>query len=205
MLALVTFPKRFKPKLKHDEWLALSFASSTETIAVIERTSNILDRNEALLNVDKCREAMIQELMHWVKHGAWKRGKLRESTSVWKSKWFLKWKDIQDGKVKSRKIKARFVAQGFLDRQSTDTYAGTFTRWSQRLLIAVAVQRGWSLRSADISEAFLRGLTFQELREAGGELHEVQITLPPGGEHLLRQGCNDYTRRFSDAQARFWS
>ena len=117
--------------LKHDEWLSLGFASGTETIAVTERPKNILDRNEALLNVDKCREAMVQELMRWVKHGAWKRGKLKESTNVLKSKWVLKWKDIQDGKVKSRKIKARLVGQGFLDRQSTDTYAGTSTRWSQ--------------------------------------------------------------------------
>lgn len=110
----------------------------------------------------------------------------------------------------SRKIKARLVAQGFLDKQSTDTFAGTSTRWGQRLLIAVAVQGGWSLRSADISKAFLHGLTFQELHEEGGELREVQITLPPGGEYLLRtiQGYNDYDpghRSFSDAEARFWS
>ena len=78
------------------------------------------------------------------------------------------------------------MAQGFLDRQTTDTSAGTSTRWGQRLLIAIAVQQGWSLWSADISEAFLRGLTFKELHEEGGELRQVQISLPPGGEHLLR-------------------
>ena len=66
------------------------------------------------------------------------------------------------------------------------------------------------MRSADISKAFLHGLTFQELHEEGGELREVQITLPPGGEYLLRtiQGYNDYDpghRSFSDAEARFWS
>ena len=113
---------------------------------------------------------------------------------LFKSKWLLKWKDIQDGQTKSRKIKARLVAQGFSDRQSTDTYAGTSTRWGQRLLITIAVQRKWALWSADISEAFLPGLTFRELHEEGGELREVQITLPPGGEHLLRtiQGYSDF-------------
>ena len=160
----------------------------------LARVYVILDRNEALLNVDLCREAMILELMRWVKHGAWKRGKLSDASNVLKSKWVLKWKDIQDGQTKSRKIKARLVAQGFSDRQSTDTYAGTSTRWGQRLLITIAVQRKWALWSADISEAFLRGLTFRELHEEGGELREVQITLPPGGEHLLRtiQGYSDF-------------
>ncbi|CAL1165400.1 unnamed protein product [Cladocopium goreaui] len=81
-----------------------------------------------------------------------------------------------------------------IERQSTDTYAGTSTRWGQRLLITIAVQRKWALWSADISEAFLPGLTFRELHEEGGELREVQITLPPGGEHLLRtiQGYSDF-------------
>ena len=70
MLTYVTFPTRQSPKLNLNEWLCLSFASGADTTAVIERTNNILDRNEALLNVDLCREAMILELMRWVKHGA---------------------------------------------------------------------------------------------------------------------------------------
>ena len=73
-------------------------------------------------------------------------------------------------------------------------FAGTSTRWSQRLLIAVAVQQGWELWSADISEAFLRGLTFEELRESGGQFRDVQIPLPPGGEFFLRaiEGYEDF-------------
>eukprot|EP00435_Cladocopium_sp_Y103_P028975 s3195_g7.t1 len=152
-------------------------ANDDSTVAVIERTNNILDRDEALLNVDKCREAMVLELMRWVKHGAWKRGKITDATNVLKSKWVLKWKDVQDGQAKSRKIKARLVAQGVLDKQSTDTYAGTSHVGVKRLLITVAVQRQWFLWSADISEAFLRGLTFKELHEEGGELREVPRTM----------------------------
>ena len=48
------------------------------------------------------------------------------------------------------------------------------------------MQQGWELWSADISEAFLRGLTFEELHERGGQLRDVQISLPPGEEFLLR-------------------
>ena len=83
MLTYVTLlTTRHSPKLNLNEWLCLSFASGAETTAVIERTNNILDRNEALLNVDLCREAMILELMRWVKHGAWKRGKLSDASNV---------------------------------------------------------------------------------------------------------------------------
>ena len=106
----------------------------------------------------------------------------------------FKWKDISDGSSKTRKIKAGLVAQGFLDRQTTEMFAGTSTRWSQRLLITVAAQRRWNLWSADISEAFLRGLSFDELHQESGELRQVEISLPPGGEHLLRaiSGCEDF-------------
>ena len=156
----------------------------------------ILDRSEALMRLEECREAMLLELMRWIKHRAWKRGPMPKATNILKSKWVLKWKDIAaegTGK-KVRKVKARLVAQGFLDRQCTETYAGTSTRWSQRLLIVVAVQMKWSLWSADISEAFLRGLTFEELSEKGEALRSVEITLPPGGEHLLRtiDGYHDF-------------
>ena len=186
--------KHLRAKMSCDNLLSFVYQTSQETVSVIERVNNILTRSEALSHVDECRESMILELMRWERHGAWKRGRMDKASNVLKSKWVLKWKDISDGTSKSRKIKARLVAQGFLDRQTTDTFAGTSTRWGQRLLIAIAVQQGWSLWSADISEAFLRGLTFKELHEEGGELRQVQISLPPGSEHLLRTipGYEDY-------------
>ena len=139
-------------RFRRDQHAVFAFASFAATTAVIERVNNILDRQEALNHVEECREAMMLELLRWVKHKAWKRGNKRQATNVLKSKWVLKWKDIGSGDSKARKIKARLVAQGFLDRQGTATFAGTSTRWSQRLLIAVAVQQGWELWSADISD-----------------------------------------------------
>ena len=57
---------------------------------------------------------------------------------------------------------------------------------AQRVLVIVAAQQGWDLWSADISEAFLRGLTFEELQRDGvNELRRVELELPPGGEQLL--------------------
>ena len=58
----------------------------------------------------------------------------------------------------------------------------------------MAVNRGWTLHSADVSEAFLRGLTFEELAEAGEDRREVALELPAGGETLLRMqpGYEDF-------------
>ena len=191
---IILHGKQIQSKLSKDQMLSFVHTEGASPVAVIERTNNILNREEALLHVEECRESMILELMRWIKHSAWKRGDARNATNILKSKWVLKWKDISDGSQKVRKIKARLVAQGFLDKQATDTFAGTSTRWGQRLLIAIAVQRGWALWSANISEAFLRGLTFDELHQEGGALRQVEISLPPGGEHLLRviKGYEDF-------------
>ena len=118
---------------------------------------------------------------------------MREAQNALTSKWVLKWKQI-DGK---KTVKARLVAQGFKDRQSVQNYASTTTRWGQRILLALSVQFGWRLASADVSEAFLRGLTFKELYEMGVDstLRQVQLILPPGSEELIRTlpGLEDFS------------
>ena len=161
--------------------------------AVIERVNNVLTREEALQHTDACREAMVAELMRWHKHSAWHRGPRSKADNILSSKWVLKWKVMGD----QRKIKGRMVAQGFKDRQTDlPTYSATSTRWSQRLLVAIATQQGWSLISADVSEAFLRGLTYDELLESGEQTtrRSVQLALPPGTADLLRSllGMSDF-------------
>ena len=78
----------------------------------------------------------------------------------------VKWKDMKTGKT-GRDIKARLVAQGFKDQQRTDNFAGATSRWGQRWVVIFSAQFGWQLVSADVSEAFRRGLTFRELFRKG--------------------------------------
>lgn len=153
-------------------------------VSVIQRTHNILTRDEALANAEACRVSMIKEFHRWNKHNAWRRMPLSQSRNLLKSKWVLKWKQIEG----SKQIKSRLVAQGFLDKQDTVTFSGTTSRWGQRILIAVATQMEWSLVSADVSEAFLRGITFQELSEydKSSPMRVVEIELPEGTAELLR-------------------
>ena len=155
-----------------------------EPYSVIERVNNILSRSEALEHSQECRDAMLKELGRWHSHRAWERLPLAKAHNALTSKWVLKWKPID----KVRTIKARLVAQGFKDVQATQNYAATTTRWGQRLVLLLAAQFEWDLVSADVSEAFLRGLTFAELYETGVDpvLREVQLIIPPGAEELIR-------------------
>ena len=175
-------------------WVFQYGSDNAETAGpVIERTHNVLTREEALKHVDQCRESMIKELNRWHKHGAWRRLPLSQSRNLLRSKWVLKWKDISGKKD----VKGRLVAQGFQDRQNLSTFSGTTTRWGQRIVMAVSTQFGWRLASADVSEAFLRGITFEELHrlDPSQPLRQVEIALPPGSEELLRTlpGMSDFS------------
>ena len=159
---------------------------------VIQRVNNILTREEALERTDECRTAMIKELQRWSKHKAWRRRSLKGSENLLQSRWVLKWKEMKH----VRGIKARLVVQGFLDKQSVSNYSGTTSRWGQRLIIILSVQINWSLLSLDVSEAFLRGITFQELHEEDPSkpMRSVQLKIPPGSVELFRalEGMEDF-------------
>ena len=60
----------------------------------------------------------------------------------------LKWKYV-DGK---RVIKSRLCLRGFKDLESASltTYAGTTTRWGQRIVTAIAAQKRWPIVIADV-------------------------------------------------------
>ena len=57
-------------------------------------------------------------------------------------------------------------------------------------------QRGWKLYSFDVSQAFLRGITFQELSDSGESqvMRHVELDLPPGSVSLLQSlpGYSDF-------------
>ena len=63
-------------------------------------------------------------------------------------------------------------------------------------MLAIATQMSWSIYSADISEAFLRSLSFLGFVESGegSVLRQVQLDLPPGSVELLRTlpGMHDF-------------
>jgi hypothetical protein len=80
--------------------------------------------------------------------------------------------------------------RGFKDQQAAElqSYAGTCQRSSQRLIVSEVVVRGWDIVTADISKAFLQGITYKELAEITGEpLREVNFDLPKWCYDILKK------------------
>ena len=67
----------------------------------------------------------------------------------------------------SRKVKSRLCARGCFDSQkeSLSTRSTTATRLSQRILMSTSATQDFDVESWDISGAFLKGLTFDQIRE----------------------------------------
>ena len=93
-------------------------------------------------------------------------------------------------------MKCRMCVRGFEDvyKNDLDRYSGTSTRWGQRMVVATAIQSGWPMASLDISVAFLKGMSFDEVQKIrGGPRRQVSMQLPyaqkgmPSGVQLLRQ------------------
>ena len=103
----------------------------------------------------------------------------------------LRWKEI-DGK---KTVKARLTIRGFQDLAEVPSYASTASRWGQRLVISIAVQRNWKLWVTDISTAFLQGMTFDELAKlTGSEVRDVAFVPPKGSEQYITEldGYRDF-------------
>ena len=79
--------------------------------------------------------------------------------------------------------------RGFKDsgKQDVDRYAGTSSKSSQKVVVSEAVARGWEILSADISKAFLQGVTYKELAElTGAQPREINFYQPAADIPLLR-------------------
>ena len=90
------------------------------------------------------------------------------------TRWVLTWKYV-DGKLI---IKARLTMRGFKDRsEDLETFAGTATRSGQRVVNSITAQHeDFVLFSFDVSQAFAKGLTFEEYaRLTGTQLRQVEF------------------------------
>ena len=92
-------------------------------------------------------------------------------------RWIYKIKRKSDGTID--RYNARLVAKGFKQRYGID-YEDTFSPVVKiatvRLVLAISVSRGWSLRQLDVKNAFLHGVLEEE----------VYMRQPPGYEDKRR-------------------
>ena len=117
------------------------------------------------------KEAMQEELKALDQHNTWSITKLPKGKKVVGCKWIYKLKFKSDGSIE--RYKARLVARGFTQTFEVD-YKETFAHVAKmntvRVLLSVAVNKGWSMYQMDVNNAFLHG----DLKE------EVYMKLPPG-------------------------
>ena len=107
----------------------------------------------------------------------------------------MRWKKNAETNVEE--IKCRLTIRGFLDLAGPEllTYAGTASRWGQRLVCAVSVQKKWKMLTADVGSAFLKSLTFKEMAAINGEAErKCAFTEPAGYTDFIRSlpGCGHY-------------
>lgn len=119
---------------------------------------------QVALSDQKWREAMNNEFVALVRNKTWHLVPEHQGNNIIDCKWVYKIKRKADGSIDRHK--ARLVAKGFKQRYGID-YEDTFSPVVKiatiRLVLAIAVSRGWCLRQLDVQNAFLHGVLEEEV------------------------------------------
>jgi hypothetical protein len=172
--------------IEKDEVLVFTVHNAQKITVGIEKTFDALSPTDIRIHWKLCEEAIRKELKSFADLDIFFPAERSKTANVMTSRWVLRWKSV-DGK---KTVKARLTARGFQDlsAETIETFAGTASRWGQRLISSVAIQHGWELFTWDVSTAFLQGVTFEELSSLTGEpIREVAMTPPTGTEKYFRE------------------
>ena len=105
--------------------------------------------------------------------------------------------------IKGQEIRARLVARGFEELEDVPRESPTISRSSMRVLLAIAVQKKWKVKTTDIKSAFLQG---KKLKRT------VHLIPPKESETLVGKiwrlvrplyGLNDASRQFYESISEF--
>ena len=122
-------------------------------------TSNIEPSNTSQAFKDpNWRQAMSEEYDALVRNGTWELVSPDGITNLVGCRWVYRIKRNSDGSI--NRFKARLVAKGFHQRPGVDyhdTFSPVVKPTTVRLVLSLAISRGWSLKQLDINNAFLQG------------------------------------------------
>jgi len=134
-------------------WFMMSAAQSDEPSSTAEA-----------LNDPRWVSAMNDEHEALTCNKTWHLVPLPKCKNVIGCKWVYKLKRKADGSID--RYKARLVAKGYKQRYGIDyddTFSPVVKAATIRLLLSVAVNKGWSLRQLDVKNAFLHALLDEEV------------------------------------------
>ncbi|XP_072149133.1 retrovirus-related Pol polyprotein from transposon RE2 isoform X2 [Setaria viridis] len=126
--------------------------------------------HEALAD-NNWKHAMDEEFLALHKNKTWRLVPPAPGRNVIDCKWVYKVKRKADGSID--RYKARLVAKGFKQRYGIDyedTFSPVVKAATIRLVLSIAISRGWTLRQLDVQNAFLHGVLEEE----------VYMRQPPG-------------------------
>ena len=126
--------------------------------------------NQALKD-HKWRGAMSDEITAFARNRTFDLVPRQPHYNIVGCKWIFKNKFLPNGSLS--RCKARLVAKGYnqqLGRDYTETFSPVIKSTTLRLVLDVAVSRGWPIQQLDVNNAFLQG-TLEE---------EVYMDQPPG-------------------------
>ncbi len=173
--------------LGEGEVLEATYNATTDSVkSVIVKDQEILTPEEIQQHRTAVVEARLGEISNLSQLGCFKRLPKAQAPNRLDTRWVIKWKWVAGKRI----IKVRLAMRGFRDRGETyETFAGTASRWAQRIVNSIAVQQdGFVLFSFDVSSAFAKGMTFAELSRLTGEaLRSVQFDLDREDVKLLRR------------------
>jgi histone deacetylase 1/2 len=150
-----------KPKVYTDGTIRYGLSTFTDEPRTVEEA----------LGSKHWKEAMDIEYNALLKNNTWHLVPPKKGSNIIDCKWVFKVKLKADGTLD--KYKARLVAKGFKQRfgiDYEDTFSPVVKMSTIRVILSIAVSRGWSLRQLDVQNAFLHGILEEE----------VYMRQPPG-------------------------
>ena len=104
----------------------------------------------------KWRQAMSKEYDALVQNGTWELIPADSMQNLVSCKWIFRIKHLLDGSIDRYKV--RLVVKGFHQRPGVDyhdTFSPIVKPTTIRLVLSLAISRGWSFRQLDVNNAFL--------------------------------------------------
>ena len=179
-----------------DEVVEIRFYEAHTRKAVIDRSDDLLTKEELIEHGDAVLQSILNELKTWQGFNCFCRRSRAAAPCVIDTKWVHKWKLVKG----VRCIRARLCLRGFKETGADyeSNYSATASRFSQHLLVSECALRGWSLASSDVPKAFLQGVSYEELAQSTGQpLRDVSFELR--GEALaclrLLPGFGDFNAK----------